>query len=399
MNKKPRIKRDQEPAAPSARERKQERKEKMSKGVKIVLVAIGCLAMLLSVTTMACSGFLNEATTEESYHLTGGVAATVDGVNITEDTVTKQIMSVRTAYGYGSDGSWAQYLVDNGLTPETYREQVIDSYANQYLQTQAINEYDASATDEEVESAWNDAVENSGGDEKSFIESLAAYGYTESSYKESLRNSLELDKLRSAVASVDDPTDQEVVDYLNENLSTYNDARRSSNILISVASDATDEEKAEAQAKAQEALDKINSGELTFEEAADQYSDDTVSKEDGGDAGWDKLTTFVTEYQDALSQLSVDQVSGLVESTYGYHIIKCTDYFHVDGQVSSIDEVPTEIRDYISNIVKTDAEGDAYTTWWNDYKEQANIEINPMPEDVPYNVSLDGVEPSSGSTE
>ena len=232
MNKKPRIKRDQEPAAPSARERKQERKEKMSKGVKIVLVAIGCLAMLLSVTTMACSGFLNEATTEESYHLTGGVAATVDGVNITEDTLTKQIMSVRTAYGYGSDGSWAQYLVDNGLTPETYREQVIDSYANQYLQTQAINEYDASATDEEVESAWNDAVENSGGDEESFIESLAAYGYTESSYKESLRNSLELDKLRSAVASVDDPTDQEVVDYLNENLSTYNDARRSSNILI-----------------------------------------------------------------------------------------------------------------------------------------------------------------------
>ena len=115
--------------------------------------------------------------------------------------------------------------------------------------------------------------------------------------------------------------------------------------------------------------------------------------------GWDKLTTFVTEYQDALSQLSVDQVSGLVESTYGYHIIKCTDYFHVDGQVSSIDDVPTEIRDYISNIVKTDAEGDAYTTWWNDYKEQANIEINPMPEDVPYNVSLDGVEPSSGSTE
>ena len=399
MNKKPRIKRDQEPAAPSARERKQERKEKMSKGVKIVLVAIGCLAMLLSVTTMACSGFLNEATTEESYHLTGGVAATVDGVNITEDTVTKQIMSVRTAYGYGSDGSWAQYLVDNGLTPETYREQVIDSYANQYLQTQAINEYDASATDEEVESAWNDAVENSGGDEKSFIESLATYGYTESSYKESLRNSLELDKLRSAVASVDDPTDQEIVDYLNENLSTYNDARRSSNILISVASDATDEEKAEAQAKALEALDKINSGELTFEEAADQYSDDTASKEDGGDVGWDKLTTFVTEYQDVLSQLSVDQVSGLVESTYGYHIIKCTDYFHVDGQVSSIDDVPTEIRDYISNIVKTDAEGDAYTTWWNDYKEQANIEINPMPEDVPYNVSLDGVEPSSGSTE
>ena len=115
--------------------------------------------------------------------------------------------------------------------------------------------------------------------------------------------------------------------------------------------------------------------------------------------GWDKLTSFVTEYQDALSALSVDQVSGIVESTYGYHIIKCTGYFHVDNEVTSIDEVPEEIRTYISNIVKTQAQSEAYTNWWNDYKEKADLQINPMPENVPYNVSLDGVEPSNGSAQ
>ena len=368
--------------------------------MKILIVAIGCAAMLLSVTAMACSGVLSQITGDnsEDYELTGGVAATVSGVNITEDTITKQIMAVRNAYGYGSEGSWAQYLVDAGQTPESYREQTINSYAEQYLQQQAISENDITVTDEDIEEAWQNAAASYGG-EDAFIEQLSSYGYTEESYKQSLSNSLALDKLKEKVCPVDDPSDQDIIDYLNENLDTYNDARRSSNLLVSVASDATDEEKAEAKAKAQEALDKINSGELSFEDAVEQYSDDSGSKEDGGDVGWDKLTSFVTEYQDALSALSVDQVSGIVESTYGYHIIKCAGYFHVDSEVTSIDEVPEEIRTYISNIVKTQAESSAWTEWWDNYKEQADIQINPMPENVPYNVSLDGVEPSNGSAQ
>ncbi len=401
LNKNLRVKRDAAPEGqPTKSQAKKSKKETLSKGVKILIVAIGCAAMLLSVTAMACSGVLSQITGDnsEDYELTGGVAATVSGVNITEDTITKQIMAVRNAYGYGSEGSWAQYLVDAGQTPESYREQTINSYAEQYLQQQAISENDITVTDEDIEEAWQNAAASYGG-EDAFIEQLSSYGYTEDSYKQSLSNSLALDKLKEKVCPVDDPSDQDIIDYLNENLDTYNDARRSSNLLVSVASDATDEEKAEAQAKAQEALDKINSGELSFEDAVEQYSDDSGSKEDGGDVGWDKLTSFVTEYQDALSALSVDQVSGIVESTYGYHIIKCTGYFHVDNEVTSIDEVPEEIRTYISNIVKTQAESSAWTEWWDNYKEQADIQINPMPENVPYNVSLDGVEPSNGSAQ
>lgn len=407
MNKSPRLKRDEAPqtkdeaapkAKPSRTERKKDKKQKLSRGVKIVVVIIGCAAMLLSVTAMACSGVLNKVANPDEYHLTGGVAATVKGVNITEDTVTKQIMAVRNAYGYGSDGSWAQYLVDNDLTPESYREQVIDSYAQQYLQQAAINEYDITVSDDEVEQAWQEACDNAGG-EDTFLETLSSYGYTEDSYKESLKNNLEVNKLKETVASVDDPTDDDIISYLNDNLDTYNDARRSSNLLISVASDATDEEKEEAKAKAQEALDKINSGELSFEDAVAEYSDDTGSKDDGGDVGWDRLTSFVTEYQDALNNLEEGQVSGIVETTYGYHIIKCTGYFHVDDSVTSIDQVPEEIQEYISNVVKTQNESTAYNTWWESYQEEADLEINPMPSDVPYNVSLDGVTPSTGSTD
>lgn len=75
----------------------------MSRVGLIIAVAIGCAAMVLSVCGIACSGIVNNNNSE--YHLTGGVAATVNGENLTEDTITKQIMSTRTSGGYKKDKS------------------------------------------------------------------------------------------------------------------------------------------------------------------------------------------------------------------------------------------------------------------------------------------------------
>ena len=143
--------------------RKKQRKTYVSKTVKIVLVVIGVLAMLLSVSAMACSGLMSQAEDTSGYKLTGGVAATINGTNLTEDTVTKQIMSMRTSYGYTKDEDWAQYLVDNNLTPKKYRKQLIDSYTQQILLQQAQKENGVTVSDEEVEKAWKDACKSAGG--------------------------------------------------------------------------------------------------------------------------------------------------------------------------------------------------------------------------------------------
>lgn len=380
------IKRDPVPeAAPSKKQVKRARKEKLSKAGKIVLVVIGIAAMLLSVSAMACSGVLNQVQSQEDYKLTGGVAATVNGVNIKEDTVTEQIMSLRQS-SYESDEDWATYLSQQGLTPESYRENVIDSIARQYLLTQAEKEYDITVSQDDLDEAWDEAVENYGGDEDTFVDMITQFGFTKETYQENTKSSLAQEKLREKVASVEDPTDDQIVSYINENLDTYNDARRSSHILFKVADDATDEESAEVEAKAQEVLDKLNAGEVEFADAAKEYSEDS-SADDGGDVGWDKLTTFVTEYQDALSALSTGQMSGLVKTTYGYHIILCTDQFNVES-VSSADEIPEAIRDAISSKIKTEEESAKYSTWLNDYIDKADIKINEMPEDAPYNVDM-----------
>lgn len=388
INNKMKIKREaKEAEEPTKAERKKETREKLTRGGKIALVAVGCAAMLLSVSAMACSGVLNEVKKEEAYHLTGGVAATVNGTNITEDTITNQIMSYRNSAGYTEDADWAKFLVDQGTTPEAYRENMIRSVASNFLIDSAVREYDITVSDEEVDAEFERSAESYGGVDK-MMEILQQIGYTEQAYKDSLRSSMQKTKLREKVAAVEAPTDAEVLEYFNQNIDTYNDARRSENLLIKVASDASDEDKQKAKDKTQEILDKINAGEVSFEDAVKEYSDDTASAKNGGDVGYDKLTSFVTEYQDALGALQKDQISGIVETTYGYHIIKCTDVFKVEGQATSIDQLPAEIRDYIANIIESNAESDAYNTWLNDYTDKAEIKINEMPSDVPYNVDL-----------
>lgn len=365
---------------------KREQKRKVGTGVKYVLVVIGVLAMLLSVTGVACSGILNQVQSGESYHLTGGVAATVNGVNITEDTVTNQIMSTRSSLGCDADEDWAAYLATNDQTPESYRESVIRSIAEDYLATAAVRDNDVTVSDDEIEEAWQEAVAGYES-EDAFVSMLAQIGYTEDSYKQMIASQLEQQALRDKVAPVEEPTDDEVIAYANENLSTYNDARRSSHILIKVAEDADDATREEARQKAQDILDQINAGEISFADAAKEYSEDT-SAENGGDVGWDKETTFVDAYQEALSALETDQVSGVVETEYGYHIIMCTDHFYVDGEVTSVDQIPEDLREDFIEAVKSEKQGAAYTEWFQNYVDSADLQINEMPADVPYNVDM-----------
>ena len=398
MKKNMKIKREEKEAPkPTKAERKKEAKSKLTKTGKIILVAIGVAAMLLSVTAMACSGILNQANSTEEYHLTGGVAATIDGTIITEDTVTKQIMSTRTSGGYDDDAAWASYLKGQGKTPESLREETIRSLAGNYLLSKAVKEYNITVSDDDVNESFENAASNYGGTE-AMMSLLSQMGYTEDSYKEQIKSSLEQQKLKEEVAPEKEPTDDEVLTYFNDNVSTYNDARRSSNLLIKVDSDASDEDKEKAKATAQEALDKINSSELSFEDAVEEYSEDTGSKDDGGDVGWDKLTSFVTEYQDALSALSKDQISGIVETTYGYHIIKCTDYFHVDEKADSIDQIPTEIKDAIVSSLKSSQVDEDYSAWLEEYIDKNDLKINAMPADVPYNVDMNAADSSDADS-
>lgn len=340
--------------------------------VSIVGVSAACCFALVG-----CGG--------TNYGYTGGVAATVNGTEIEEDTITKYIQDFRTNSDLTSDQDWADWMIENSLEPSTVRSQVIEYYTEIELRKQACEErditIDESDVDEQIES-----VKSYYSSDEDWEEALSSAGITEEQYRESIEDGLRDEALMESVAG-DAATadDDEVLEMLNTYYTMFDGAKRSSHILFS----ADDEE------TAQEVLDEINAGTITFEEAAEQYSTDTASAEDGGDVGWDAINTFVDAYTSALDELSEGEVSDLITSDYGIHIIKCTDEFSCDGTSESLDEYPDEFVEYIAEIVESQNQSEAYSEWFESYEEQADITINDMPSNVPYNLDMTQYEDES----
>ncbi|MBU2979115.1 peptidylprolyl isomerase [Alteromonas sp. C1M14] len=152
--------------------------------------------------------------------------------------------------------------------------------------------------------------------------------------------SLSVDDLKGDV----DVTDEDIAQYYEENLDLYREEeqRRVSHILI----DRGDDETA-AKAKAESLLKSIRDG-ADFAELAKENSDDTFSAENGGDLDFLTLGSMDDEFDNAVFALeNVGDVSDVVETEYGYHIITLTDI--KPEQVKSLAEVSDEIRDNLLN--------------------------------------------------
>ena len=96
---------------------------------------------------------------------------------------------------------------------------------------------------------------------------------------------------------------------------------RARHILIRVSPSSTDQEKKKAREKAEEILAKIKKGE-DFEKLATQFSEDPGSKQRGGDLGFFPRGRMVKSFEDAAFSLKPGEVSGIVETQFGFHIIK-----------------------------------------------------------------------------
>lgn len=106
------------------------------------------------------------------------------------------------------------------------------------------------------------------------------------------------------------------------------DTVTASHILISTKDDSgnelSDKEKAAAKQKAEEVLQKAKSGE-DFAELAKEYSDDSANASSGGNLGDFTAGEMVEEFSNAAFALDKNEISDIVETQYGYHIIKVTD--------------------------------------------------------------------------
>ena len=101
--------------------------------------------------------------------------------------------------------------------------------------------------------------------------------------------------------------------------------RRASHILISASKDMPAAEREKAKAQAQEVLDKIKAKPDSFAQLASKFSQDPGSATKGGDLDFFARGAMVKPFEDSAFALKKGETSGLVESDFGYHIIRLTD--------------------------------------------------------------------------
>lgn len=99
---------------------------------------------------------------------------------------------------------------------------------------------------------------------------------------------------------------------------------RTSHILIAVKPNPTAEELKKAEARAREILKEVKSSKRPFEELAKVYTDDSLSKNNGGDVGYLTRMTLPPTYFEAAIKLKQNEISDIVRSHLGFHIIKMT---------------------------------------------------------------------------
>jgi len=99
---------------------------------------------------------------------------------------------------------------------------------------------------------------------------------------------------------------------------------RTSHILIEVKPNATPQERAAAKKRAEEIYSEVRASKRPFEDLVKLYTDDVSTKRTGGDLGFQTKLTLVPAYYEAAERLKVGEISHLVETPYGYHIIKVT---------------------------------------------------------------------------
>jgi peptidyl-prolyl cis-trans isomerase D len=138
-------------------------------------------------------------------------------------------------------------------------------------------------------------------------------------------------------------TDDELKDAYQKNIQQFQVPNRvhAEHILLTTTGK-TDAEVTEIKKHAEEILTQARKKGANFEELAKKYSEDPGSKTKGGDLGWLLQGQTVAEFEKAAFSLSKDQISDLVRTQFGFHIIKVLD--KETAHTKTFDEVKDSIR-------------------------------------------------------
>ena len=323
-------------------------------GVTLILGASGCSA--LSGTTASSSEAATNDIVSQAASSAGipreEVAIVVDGRVFTQKEVDRYVKQARAIMGFSSDDSYSAYFDGSGLTDWDVRKQVMCTLIRNSLIKGDAERHDVTVDDETVQ-AYIDRLEERYPSRSAWLQALSDSGYTEQSYTTTVRLDLLSEALKNVVIPEPELSEDQIKQYAVVVAPTLA-GRRSSHILFSNNDYET----------ALDVYQQLKDG-ADFAEMAKEYSIDGTGA-NGGDVGWDSVGNFVYDYEVALNRLEPGEMSPIVKSQFGYHIILCTEEYeptYLDDGTIDLDAIPEDLMDIIKSSMRENLVDQMFNTY------------------------------------
>lgn len=296
-----------------------------------IMMAIAALTLLAGIPSAGWSASAKDSA--------ASVVATVNGITITRQDFDREMETAKKYFAHeGHDAK------DKAQEQER-RQAVLDKLVNGAIL------YDASVKEGiKVDPAAVDAEFNAYKArfhaEKEFQDALAKLSFDEAGIKEKIGQSLAIEQfINEKFVGKAKVAEQEIKDYYDNNVSAFASPEqvRASHILITVKPDADEATKKEAHKKLERIRKKIIAGG-DFAAFAKKNSE-CPSSAKGGDLGYFSRGQMVKPFENTVFAMMPGDVSDIVETQFGYHLIKLTDKKH--ASTVSYDDAKERIKGYL----------------------------------------------------
>ena len=266
-----------------------------------------------------------------------------------------------------------------GALNDTARNQIrrsaLDHLIEKKLTEQKIKELNIRVSEEEIRQAIDDVrKQNNIPSQEALVTALAGQGLTFDQYRTQLQEQIEKLKLVSMeVRAKVLVGESEMRDYYTANLAKYteDESFRARHIFFKTGEKATQDEMLRAKTTALAVLADAKGGK-DFAELAKKFSEDPAARKDGGDLGSFKKGDMQPELEKTILSLKPGEVSELVSTPIGFHIIK------LEARVVGVTKPFESVKSEIEEILYRKKSEERFSQWAKDLRGKASVEIREL---------------------
>lgn len=308
-------------------------------------IMVSLVAICWSARTQAAEGTATKKTTTATANTTTnkGTIATVNGTIITQ-------LQLDRALGYQQQMAEIQGMTIADEDMPALKYDLIESLIGTELLYQESQKSGIKVDEKEINEAY-EANKQKGQFESDaeFEEELIKSDHTMASYRAQIKQGLAIDHfIKNKFMDNMVISNSEAKKYYDDNPDYFKQPARAraSHIMIKVASNADQSQKEDARNRMEKVMERLRAGE-DFAAIAKEVSEDTGSKDNGGDLGYFYKGQTPQSFENAAFSLNKGEISDIVETGSGYHIIKLTD--KTDAKTIGYEEAKNDIIDSLQN--------------------------------------------------